>query len=140
MEDSKLNLDKKTTYKQIKSKFILRKIFDFLPQYNLLKIILHNKDIKNKLNKDIDDYKNYLRTEILVIPKSKVQVQYFNIYEKDSLPYIHVYLNDDKNETKGPYFTKDNTTKKIKILIDYEFNNFYGLFQNCYYIYKINFI
>ena len=41
----------------IKSKFILKRIFEFLAKKQKMKIIKNNNNVKNKLNINIDDYK-----------------------------------------------------------------------------------
>ena len=53
----------------IRSKYILQQIMNLLSHKILLEIIRYNKNIKKKLNKDINDYKNeYLKIEIELIP------------------------------------------------------------------------
>ena len=140
MTETNLDKTKTSSYKKIKSKLIIKKIFSLLPEYNLLKIIRHNKEIQDKLNKDIDDYKKALISEILIIPKDKVYGQIINKIPRNSLQYFHFYLNDAKNELNRTYFTKEDNAKKIRIIIDYDFTNFSGLFQNRYYIKEVNFI
>ena len=45
-------------FESIKSKYILKRIFKYLSDTKLLKIIKYNKVIQNKLDINIDDYKN----------------------------------------------------------------------------------
>ena len=45
--------------KYIKSNYILKEITDHLSKYKLLKIINYNKNIQDKLNMGIIDYKKY---------------------------------------------------------------------------------
>ena len=45
-------------FESIKSKYILKRIFKYLSETKLLKIIKYNKVIQNKLDINIDDYKN----------------------------------------------------------------------------------
>ena len=42
--------------KQIRSKYILKQIFDNLKENKLLEIIRYNKNIQKKLNKKLNDY------------------------------------------------------------------------------------
>ena len=46
-------------FKNIKSKYILKKIFNCLFEKKALKIIAYNKSLKQKLDFTIDDYKNF---------------------------------------------------------------------------------
>ena len=57
------------SWNKIKSKYILRKIFDNLKENKLLEIIRYNKAMKKNLNKVIKDYiKEYSIIEIEIIP------------------------------------------------------------------------
>ena len=47
----------KNFLKRIRSKYILEKIMNNLQNNKLLDIIRYNKNIRNKLNKNINDYK-----------------------------------------------------------------------------------
>ena len=46
---------KENSYKNIKSKYILQKIFSNLTENKLLQIVKYNKNIQNELKKDIND-------------------------------------------------------------------------------------
>ena len=50
---------KENSYKNIKSKYLLQKIFANLTENKLLEIVKYNKNIQKELEKDINDYKNY---------------------------------------------------------------------------------
>ena len=57
----------------IKSKYILKRIFDYLNEKKQLKIILYNKNLIYKLDKRLTAYKNeYLKIEIEIIPNEKI--------------------------------------------------------------------
>ena len=43
----------------IKSNFVLQKIISYLKENILLECIRYNKTLQNKINKKINDYKNY---------------------------------------------------------------------------------
>ena len=50
---------------KIKSKYILKSIFDILIEKKFLQIIIYNKKLQKKLDKKINDYKyEYLKIEI----------------------------------------------------------------------------
>jgi len=60
---SELNKEKtesKYTFKNIKSNYILQKLFKYLMKKKSLDIIKYNKYIKERINISIKDYKEYL--------------------------------------------------------------------------------
>ena len=67
----------------IKSKYILMKIYDIMTQKKKLEIVKYNKKIQNKLNLGIKDYKEYLETfspiEIEIIPIKDTYGRFINI-------------------------------------------------------------
>ena len=54
----------------IKSKFVLKKIFEQIQYNKLLELIRYNRNLQNRLQKGLNDYKEYLKTEIEIIPNS----------------------------------------------------------------------
>ena len=122
----------------IKSKYIFNKIFNNLQEKKLLEIIKYNKSLQTKLNKDINDYKNFLKIEIEVIPAKYEYGEFINI--KEAKRYYHIYFNDNKEETEKNYITKDDEVTKIKIIIDQDIKSLNGLFRRCKCIEKINVI
>ena len=125
----------------IKSKYILEKLFENLKENKLLKIIQYNKNIQNRINKSINYYKNYYnQIEIEIIPINIYDKNYFiNIPENDK-NYYHIYFNDSKEEAKNNYFAKNEKVDKIKIIINNEIKSFEGLFSRCKCIKSLNFI
>ena len=103
MDTIKKNSSNEKFLEHIKSKLILKKIFDCLRENKKLKIIKVNKRIRNKLNIGLEDYKNYWRVEIEIIPTSK----------KDK--YIN-FINIPKNENNYHIFF-DEILPKLKELI-----------------------
>ena len=68
------------SWNKIKSKYILRKIFDNLKENKLLEIIRYNKAMKKNLNKVIKDYiKEYSIIEIEIIPLKNKYGNFINI-------------------------------------------------------------
>ena len=72
------NNNKNNILYNIKSKYILKIIFNNLILEKELKIINYNKNLQEKLDKDINDYKNYLKIEIEIIPEEKKYSKFFN--------------------------------------------------------------
>ena len=126
----------------IKSSYLLKNIFDYIKKKKFLEIIKYNKNLQNKINLNIKDYKEYCETytsiEIEIIPsKNSFYGKFINLPFFDKSHY-HIYFNDDnKEETEKVYF--DENVKKIKIIIDYEAKYIENLFNDCKWISSINF-
>ena len=93
-------LYKKVFLVKVKSKYILKKIFDNLQKRKKLELIRYNKYFQNKLNKSLEDYKKeHCIIEIEIIPRQNKSCKIINIPKKyDS--YYHIYLNDNDNESE----------------------------------------
>ena len=101
----------------IKSRYILSKIYDNMTIKKKLKIVKYNKRIQNRINLSVKNYKEYSETyssiEIEIIPRKKKYVRFININENDKL-FNHIYFNDNKEEMKNKYKKK----KKISYYIE----------------------
>ena len=84
----------------IKSRYILSKIYDIMPKKKKLEIVKYNKRIQNRLNLSIKDYKEYCEIEIEIIPIKDKYGKFIYIKEKDKL-YYHIYFNDNKKEIQN---------------------------------------
>ena len=144
LENINNSYNKITTLYDIKSKFILKKIFDNLQYINLLKIINKNKKFQNKLSRDINDYKKYLQTEIEIIPTKEIFGdsihKYINHTYDKFRAYYHIYLDESKEEIKTNTISNDKPFIKIKLIIDYEIKSFESLFRGCRGLKKMKFI
>ena len=106
---------------KIRSKYILKQIFEHLNQKIFLKIIKHNKNIQNKLDINLNDYKKYCEIEIEILPtedKYYKKGPFINFNNKEEESYYHIYYNDKKEETKRKnrnYITKNINKQKIII-------------------------
>ena len=129
----------KGNLKNIKSTFILKKVLNNVPKNRWLDIIRHNKKIQNRLNLNINDYKEFCDIELEIIPYKRRE-SYCGIinigYQKE---YYHIYFDDDKNEIKRTGLTPEDNVSKIKIVINYPVKDFEDLFYECNYIKAINF-
>ena len=138
MSESNNNLESNFLLNNIKSKYIIVKIFENVQTNIFLNLIRYNKTFQKRLNKNIDDYKDYSKIEIEIFPEEEKYGDFINFdYYRN---YYHIYFNDDeKEEKKKNYITKYDKVQKIKIKIDYEVRSLYRLFKNCECIKKINF-
>ena len=121
-----------------KSNYILKKIFANTKNIKVFSMIKYNKSLQKRLNITFDDYKEYSKIEIEIIPIKYRIGEFIHIKEKDK-PYFHIYFNNNKNETKLYKLSKNTNVEKIKVIIDYQVNSFNGLFFYCDNIESINF-
>ena len=120
--------------KNIKSKVILKKIFDYIQRNKSLEIIKNNSNIQKRLNININDYKPIL---IEIIPIPNKYGKFINIKKGDK-KYFHIYFNDNKEEIERTALNGGDKVSKINVVIDYQVNSFKELFQDCF-IESINF-
>ena len=78
-------------FMNIKSKYILKKLFEYLHQIKLLNIIRYSSTLKNKLNISLDDYKKYAKIEIEIIPEENSRGRFISIPDENSYFY-HIYF------------------------------------------------
>ena len=121
----------------VKSKYILQKIFNNIIKDKTIKIVKYNKNIKNKININIDDYEKYWRekVEIEIIPaenKYSKFSKFINIYDKNKYKYCHIYFNNNyKKQIKRNYLKKGENVTKINIILDKQIQSFCRLFYEC---------
>ena len=136
-------------FETIKSKYIMNQIMSKLQKKKLLEIIHYNKNIQEKIDININNYKNYSETyskiEIEIIPlKNYKFLKFYNFYfiniPKQDKSYYHIYFNNNKEEINRNYLTKNDKVDKIKIIIDYQVTSFNNLFNSLKIIKSINFI
>ena len=123
---------KKCNVFNIKSKYIIKRIFNHLNQTKFYSMVKHNKNIINKLDVNIEDF---LQIEIELIPKENI-----NGYFISENALLHIFFNDDKEEIKRNYLTKEDEVYKIRIIVKNKLDSFEDLFEECHCIKKINFI
>ena len=130
-------------YNDIKSDYFLRKVFNNLEKKKLLNIVKYNKNIKKRINININDYKEYSEKyssiEIEIKPLKYKYGKFINIKEEEGEIYYHIFFDNNKKEIKRNFIYKDEEIKVIKIIIDYQITSFEILFYNCYCIESIYF-
>jgi len=125
-------------FENIKSNFILEMIFNSLQYRRKLNIIRYNKKLQKRLRKDLNDYiKEDSKIIIEIIPIENKYGKFINLSTSN---YYHIYFNDNLEEIRKDYITEEDKVAKIKIVIDYEIKNLFGLFHNIAFIKKINFV
>ena len=102
---------------EIKSKYILKRIFHILEPNKLFKIIKYRKSLQKRLDLNIKDYKEFGQIIIeLEINKAKSSLKktlnYFINTAKYDKSYYHIYFDDNKEEIKRNYITLSDNIKK----------------------------
>ena len=129
------SLDKcKSLLQDIKSKYIITKIFDNLQKNKFLNIIKYNKKLQKIINIDKKDYEEYLKIEIEIIPVKDKEGKFIN-----KMKDYHIYFNEHEEEINRNYLTKDDNVSKIKIILEPIVKSFEKLFNDCKIIKSINF-
>ena len=122
----------KNILNNIKSVYILEKIFDNISINKRLGIIQYNKKIQKKLGLSINDYSQFL-------PINKYgEYQFINI-KKYNEKYYHIYFDDKRKEINRYYLLDNEKVNKIKIIIGHQVISFKKLFCNCSCVESINF-
>ena len=140
-----LKADKSNSILQnIKSIYMLKRIYINITKKKSLEIFRWNKKIQNRLNISINDYKEYSEIYtpmvIEIILDNKIYGKYININENEK-SYYHIYFNDNKEEINDKYsINEKDKVIKIKIIIDYQIKSFKNLFEYCECIKYVNFI
>ena len=93
-EKNKDNLSN-ANFINIKSRYILSKIYANLEQKKKLNIVKYNKQIQNKLNLNIKDYEEICKIEIEIITCDGIYDKFINIKENEQ-EYYHIYFNYNK--------------------------------------------
>ena len=88
----------------IKSKYILEGLFEFVSEIIKLELIVYNNKLKNILNIDIENYKNQCQIELIIEKNGNVKEYYKNT---NILVYEGEYKNGKRNgKGKEYYFDK----------------------------------
>ena len=126
-------IEAKDIFKNLKNDYFLQKLFSNLLKEKSLDIIKYNKNMKNRMNISIKDYKEYSEIyspiEIEIKPVIKKYRRFINIEKNEK--YYHIYFNDNKEEINRSYLNENENVSKIKIIIDYQVKSFEELFFNC---------
>ena len=126
----------------IKSKYILEKVFDNLEKKRILNMVKYNKNLMKRINIDINDYKEYSEKyssiEIEIKTKNNEYCKFINL-KKEEEKFYHIYFNNNSKEIKRNYINKNEKIEIIKIIIVYQITSLENLFENCFCIEHIYF-
>ena len=122
----------------IKSKYILQEIFSHLERKQFLEMIKFNKQLKDRLDITLKDYKEYPEIMIELISAKNIYGKFINILkepkskdEEDKGKYYHIFFDDNTDEINKYDITKDDKVNKITIIIDRQIISLRELFSNC---------
>ena len=100
-------INSKREFDNLKSNYILHKLFNNLQVKKSIEILKYNNIIKKRLNIANNNYKeyceNYSSIEIEIIPVKGKYGKFINIKNEDKL-YYHIYFNNHKEEIKRNFF------------------------------------
>ena len=118
----------KGLFVKLKSDYFLRKLFNNLLKKKSLDIIKYNKNLKDRLDISIKDYKEYSEIysliELEIKPVKNNYDKFININKENEI-YFHIDFNDNnEKEMKRNYLNENENVKEIKIIIDYQIKSF----------------
>ena len=125
---SELKKESKNILKNLKSDYFLQLLFNNLLKKKSLDIIKYNKNIKERINISIKDYKEYSEKyssiEIEIKPANNEYDKFININKENEI-YYHIYFNNNNiEEIKRNNVNENENIEIIKIIIDYQVNSF----------------
>ena len=108
------------------------KIFDNLSKNKFMNIIRYSKKYQKLVNKKLKDYKNeYFKIEIEIIPKENIYGNFINIAIKITKENVNFFFNNNNEEIKRSFITKNDNITKIKIIIRHKINSLNYFFKDC---------
>ena len=138
----KMKTNSKNIFKNLKSDYFLKYLFNLLEKNKFLSIIKYNKSIKKRMSINIQDYKDYSEIyssiELEIKPVKNKYGDFININDKNEI-YYHIYFDNKREEIKRNYLNENEKIKSIKIIIDYQIKTFRNLFYYCECIQSLNF-
>jgi len=118
-------------FDNIKSDFILKKIFNIVRRKKSFQIMKYNKKLQKRLNISINEYKDYYLSieNELKIADNKFG-KFINI-SNDEKEYYRIYFNNSKEEITKNYLEDKNKPNLIQIIINNKVKSFKKLFYKC---------
>ena len=107
---NKEQLKSNDIFKNLKSDYFVIKLFDMLLTKKSLDIIKYNKNIKDRIKININNYKEYSgiysSIELEIKPNNNKYDKFINI-NKDNEMHYHNYFNNNVEEIKRNYLNKN---------------------------------
>ena len=132
--DGKNKIKSVDIFNSLKADYFLQKVFNNLERIRSLNIVKYNKNIKKRINLNINDYKEfsekYSSIKVEIKPIYNKYGKFNNISEENE-KYYQIYFNNKKEEIKRNYIKENEKIRIIIIIINYEIKSFKGLFENC---------
>ena len=131
--------------RKINCKYLVQNIFEKINPIRGLEIVRYNKAVQNELKISKKNYeKIFKQIKIEIFPKDNLKFKdneqniFINFIGGKNL--YHIYFDDNHQEIDRNYLLKEDQVKKIKIVIEPEFNSLKGLFKECKCIKEISFV
>ena len=131
-------------FDKLNCNYILKYIFEHLREKKNLRIVQHNKELRERLEISLNEYKKYKnRIEIIITPIPNPELKddkniFININENKK--FYHIYFNNSRAEAKRNYITKEEKVTKIRVLLECGIKSLEELFKDCKCIKAINFV
>ena len=136
MTEKSNNSNKNNILEKIRSKYIVKRIFENLKRNKLLNIIHYHKMYQKLMKIKLKDYENeFSKIEIEIIPKENTYGKFINYREN-----AQIYFNDSKEEIKRKKINEKDNVSKIKVILNKKIKSLSELFFECKCIKKIKFI
>ena len=132
-QDKKEEIINKGNLIDIRSKYIIKKIFDYFAINKTFKIIKYNKEIQSLLDISKNSYKEYSELEIQIKLAKKIIGKFINLPEKIENNF-KIYFDNSKKEVIKKYeINNKDKIKKIKITSTYKYKKIkqMPLFKDC---------
>jgi len=135
----------KVNFGNVKSVYILMKIFKYAKKKKYLEIMKYNKKLQTRLKIGINDYIDYFQTYSSIEIELKLIDKKYDFYSnlihipEKNKEYYHIYFDNSRKETTKTKLNKYDKVKVVKIIIDYQVKSFNNLFYGCKCIGAINF-
>ena len=97
-------------FNNIKNDYFLQLLFSHLDRKRFLYMVKYNKNIKERINININDYKEYSEKyssiEIEIKPVNNKYGKFINIKKEEEI-YYHIYFDNNEEEIKRKYINFD---------------------------------
>jgi len=142
-KSEEISKKQKIYLEMIRSKYVLKKIFNYLKRNIFLQLLKKNKREQKKFNLSIKDYEEYpiLYSDIVIelTPAENKFGKFINFANKSEKKYISIYFNNSYRKIKRDKLNENENIEKIKIVIDYKVKSLNNLFGGCKCIKSIDF-